>query len=162
MIRRNAVRLIVLDPEDEILLFQIREPMHPEQGTCWELPGGGIDTGETYIEAAVRELYEETGLRAKADDIGAPSWHRCVTFQHAGERRLQDEIVVTVRVDASAPSIDETKQLADELETFLGFRWWSVSEIEGSSARFYPGKLQTYVRRVLDGEQIEEPFEYFS
>ncbi len=31
---------------------------------CWQFPQGGMDEGETAIEAAVRELYEETGARA--------------------------------------------------------------------------------------------------
>ena len=162
MVERNVVRLIVLDAEDQLLLFQIREPMHPEQGTCWELPGGGIDNGETYVSAALRELHEETGFRAEPDDVGEPLWRRRATFRHAGTRRLQDEVVVVVRVAGSGPSVDETRQLADEKATFRGYRWWSVSEIEASSERFYPGNLPAYVRRVLAGERIDEPFEYFS
>ena len=34
--------------------------MHKERDT-WESPGGHIDEGETPLEAAERELYEETG-----------------------------------------------------------------------------------------------------
>ena len=85
-----------------------------------------------------------------------------VTPNHAGERRLQNEVVVIIRLDDSRPEIDETEQLADEKETYCGFLWWSVHEIEASAERFYPGSLQKYVRRALEGERIEEPFEYFS
>jgi 8-oxo-dGTP pyrophosphatase MutT (NUDIX family) len=76
LVERNAVRLIILDAENRLLLFQIREPIHPEQGTCWELPGGGIDDGETYVSAALRELNEETGFRAEPDDVREPLWRR--------------------------------------------------------------------------------------
>jgi 8-oxo-dGTP pyrophosphatase MutT (NUDIX family) len=47
---------------DHLLLVQ-RSPKdsHPN---CWEIPGGSVDdTGETVLEGAARELWEETGLR---------------------------------------------------------------------------------------------------
>lgn len=162
LVERHVVRLIALDAEGRILLFRIHEPLYPEEGTCWELPGGGIDDGETYVTAALRELREETGIVAESSDVGPPAWSRRATFRHAGERRLQTEVVVLLRLDRSRPAVDASKQLADEKETYCGFRWWSVSEIETSGERFYPGSLPRYARRVLEGEQIDEPFEYFS
>jgi NUDIX domain len=46
---RRAVRLVVLDAQDKVLLFHTHDPDHPDLGRWWELPGGGIDAGETYL-----------------------------------------------------------------------------------------------------------------
>ncbi|MDR3179767.1 MAG: RNA pyrophosphohydrolase [Holosporaceae bacterium] len=31
---------------------------------AWQIPQGGVDTGEQYLDAAIRELYEETGIKS--------------------------------------------------------------------------------------------------
>lgn len=162
ILERNAVRSVVLDIDERVLLFQIREPLDPDQRICWELPGGGIDAGETYRDAILRELAEETGIHVRPGDLGSPTWRRRVTFRHDGFRRLQDEVVVAVRLNESAPEIRNADQSAAEQENYLGFRWWPVAEIESSTERFYPGRLPALIRRFLEGEQIEEPFEFFS
>jgi 8-oxo-dGTP pyrophosphatase MutT (NUDIX family) len=162
VVERDVVRLVVLDIDERVLLIRIDEPLDPTPGRAWELPGGGIDPGETYVDAAVRELREETGIVARPADVGPPTWRRRATFRHAGARRLQNEVVVQVRVHAPGPDVDETGQSPDELETYTGFRWWSVDEVERSDDRFYPGRLPQLLRRFLDGERIDEPFEHFS
>ncbi|MGH3316317.1 MAG: NUDIX domain-containing protein, partial [Nocardioidaceae bacterium] len=64
VVERDVVRLVVLDARADVLLFHTHDPTYPELGTWWELPGGGIEPGESYVDAALRELYEETGIQA--------------------------------------------------------------------------------------------------
>ena len=37
----------------------------PNGSRCWGIPGGVMEPGETFLEAAVRETYEETGLKVE-------------------------------------------------------------------------------------------------
>jgi len=162
LVTRRAVRIVLLDGAGHVLLFHTHDRDHAQLGEWWELPGGGIDPGETYLEAAVRELAEETGLVVDASAIGAPTWRRRASFRHRQARHVQDEVIVTTRIQLSAPSIDVARRLDYELDDYFDFRWWSRREIAESTERFYPGRLPTLLDAFLDGEQIDEPFELWS
>ncbi|MEX0896099.1 MAG: NUDIX hydrolase [Patescibacteria group bacterium] len=68
--RSNGAFVAVVNAENEILLVKLYR--YPIGQLSWELPGGGIDEGETQLEAALREVTEETGLTLDtAEPIGA-------------------------------------------------------------------------------------------
>jgi putative (di)nucleoside polyphosphate hydrolase len=46
----------------------------PEHGAPWQMPQGGIDKGEDQLEAAHRELYEETNVTSIQLLAEAPAW----------------------------------------------------------------------------------------
>src|SRR5579872_5404609 len=55
--------MMAVDDRKRILL--VRQYRLPARQYLWEMPAGKIDEGETALQAAKRELIEETGLRAK-------------------------------------------------------------------------------------------------
>jgi ADP-ribose pyrophosphatase len=63
--------MMAVDKDKRILL--VRQYRLPARAYLWELPAGKLDAGETPLQAAKRELIEETGYRAK-------KWKKLVTF----------------------------------------------------------------------------------
>jgi len=159
---RRAVRVVVLDADGRILLFHANDVDNVDLGRWWELPGGGIDGEESVTDAAVRELYEETGIRVDPAQVSAPTWRRDSTWRYRHARRLQHEVVVTVRLAGRGLGIDTSGQLDYEREDYTGSRWWPVAEVCASAERFYPGRLPELLPIHLAGTPIDEPFEVWS
>lgn len=62
-----VVEIWTINDENEILITQ-RDKNKPF-GLLWECTGGSVIAGESSIEGAIRELYEETGLKANKNDL---------------------------------------------------------------------------------------------
>lgn len=162
VIERQVVRAVVLDVRERVLLFRTRDPTYPELGTWWELPGGGIEEGETFGTAIVRELAEEAGIAVTPEQVGAPGWRRRATFRYRGDRLINNEVVVPVRLTGDGPDIDGAGRVGFEAEDYFDFRWWPVAEVIASTGRFYPGRLPDLLRPFLAGVPVDEPFEHWS
>ncbi|MEA2783605.1 MAG: hypothetical protein QOK29_5164 [Rhodospirillaceae bacterium] len=70
-LKRAAVAIALVDAGDgdTALLLTLRAAGLRAHSSQWALPGGRCDTGETPVEAALRELHEELGLELKPDDV---------------------------------------------------------------------------------------------
>lgn len=131
---RPAARILLLDGQGKVLLFRFDPGDRPP---FWCTPGGAVDPGESYAEAARRELREETGLDLECGPEVAQRHVEFVTIE--GVPVTADERYFLVRTDAS--EIDTAGHTPLEQRVMQSWRWFVRDEIEAHPERIYPEDL---------------------
>jgi TDG/mug DNA glycosylase family protein len=139
---RPAARALVVDKGDRVLLVRFQWP----NTSVWAPPGGGLEGDESYEEAIVRELAEESGLRDF--ELGPWVWSRAHWFADMAGWGGQEERVYLIHVEKFEPEPDwSSEQLA--AEGIAEQRWWTLEELEAANEPFSPSGLPELVRRLL-------------
>jgi ADP-ribose pyrophosphatase len=119
-IRRCIVRhpgsavMMAVDARKRILL--VRQYRLPAGMKMWELPAGRLDPGEKPLQAAKRELVEETGWRAR-------TWRKLVSF-YASPGYVSERMTIFLATDLTE---GEAQPMEDER---IEPRWFTSAEIE--------------------------------
>ncbi len=136
------MRVLLLDPADRVLLQafidpEVRRPGAPaSDAPAWFPPGGGLEPGEEPAAGLARELLEETGFVDVA--WGPWVWRRTVDLWLHGEVRRFEEAYRLARVASERPTPRPTALSPWEASTFHGFAWWTLADLEATSARLFP------------------------
>ncbi len=145
MRQRPSSRLLIVDRGGRVLLFRYLHKKGPLAGQdFWSTPGGGVEDGETFQQAAIRELKEETGLTRES--VGEPVAERAFVMQMPdGEYVEAQEQYFLVPSDIAVSSRDGwTNQEADVI---ADHRWWSKDELRHTTSTVWPENLL----EMLDG-----------
>ena len=143
---REAVRAVVLDSDDRVLLARFAFPSGDE---LWATPGGGVEPGESDEHALRRELSEETGL--DDFDLGPLVWTRVHEWEDLNPRwDGQRERTYLLRVPPFDPAPRFTAE-ALAAEFVHGLRWWTIDELESSGETFAPERLPELVAAIVRG-----------
>jgi 8-oxo-dGTP diphosphatase len=139
---RPAARLLIIDPEHHVLMFRFDAG---DGRPFWATPGGACDPGETFAQAAQREMAEETGLTI---DPGCEVHRRRVEFTTLeGEEVWSDERYFLVHTPDRTVNISGHTEL--ERRVMKDHRWWALDALATTTERIFPEDIATMLETLL-------------
>ncbi len=143
---RRGVRVVVTDGVSA-LMFADTDPGVPGS-RWWVTPGGGMDPGETELQTAVRELEEETGLRAAASELIGPVLRRVAAHGYSDQICEQTESFYVLFTDRF--ELDTSGHTPDEQLTLTGHAWLPLAGLDAVTEPVWPAELARIVATAAD------------
>jgi len=137
---RPNVAAILQRDDGRILVAERLSPVN-----CWQFPQGGVDEGETYVQALVREVEEELSLREDHYEVVASRGPYRYRFENGRQKRGyhgQEQRYFLVRLTAPECYIN----VATEHQEFRSYRWIDPGEFR---LEWLPGFKREVYREVL-------------
>ncbi len=139
---RQAARVVITDSE-RVLLLADTDPGLPGS-RWWVTPGGGIDPGESPLEAAIREVAEETGLAVAPELLRGPVAVRTVVHGYSDQVLSQQESFFVLLVE-EAFEVQPAGLTPDEQITLDGWDWLPLAGLSGMAEPVWPANLPELV-----------------
>lgn len=142
--RFSHVRVLCLDAEGRLLLLLRRDPVDGHE--TWEPPGGVVEAGESLLQAAARELREQTGIEV-------PLRERYVVVRRddrwRGEPRMRDEACFFAAIGDE--DVEARTRSADEAGTVVEWRRFRPADVDRLDVPVYPPDPFVLLGQLLGG-----------
>jgi len=139
-VEREGARVLVVSDDRRMLVLRGHDPHMPGRA-WWFVPGGGLEGDETSVDAAVRELEEETGIACQPTALVGPVWDRTAVFDFMSRPYVQHEVFYVLRVaDHQTPGL--TAWTEAEQETIDEIAWLSEADVRSAQIEVFPAQLR--------------------
>lgn len=156
----HSIRIVLLNQRNELLLMKAEDPSTTEidgtyNGPFWFLIGGQIEEGEAVEETALREIYEETGLKSDQIQLGPVIWYGDFNLVLSGQKRTMKQQFIVARTESVAVSLhaltNAEKKVVKKLE------WFSLDRLRKTQEIVYPVGIEEHLQAILDGKYPTQP-----
>lgn len=149
---RKTARVLLIDANLRVFLLLTHFDPEVQLPPRWITPGGGIDDGETVLEAAVRELFEETGISVTGEDLGEPIWQtsgRWIWGDEVNSHEFTDTFYLHQIYEPF--ELDQSNWTNDERRDVLDYRWWSAADLNSQTDNLIgpPGLAEFLTERLF-------------
>lgn len=160
---RTSARVVILDFEGRVLLLCGSDPARDDGSAprWWFTVGGQVRAGESMLEAAAREVFEETGRHVEPADMVGPVWRRDAILDFNNSVVRSHEMFFVLRSPRFEPVT--AGRTALERRYIHGFRWCDAADITAlvaSGETVYPlqlGELLAEANALVRAAGAEAP-----
>ncbi|NGX54553.1 MAG: RNA pyrophosphohydrolase [Chlamydiae bacterium] len=159
---RNSINLLLLNEKKQLLLMCADDPTTTTvdgkyHGRFWFPIGGKIEPGESLEEAALRELFEETGLAPEEVELGPIVWFGEFDLVLSGTPTRLKQRFIVAKTRQNSVSLSNLTQ--EEQAVIQKTAWFSLEEIKNCPDVIYPVLLPQYLPDILSGNYPAQPLE---